>query len=229
MGAEGNGMSVTALPEKVKSELITEVNQLDKRVNGLKVVDDKSSQEATIVLKSVTEMKKRVTEKRNAIVKPIQESVKLIDAEFKKILEPLGKCESLVRAGMGEYFKKKERERIEAENKARAEALRKEKELSKELRSKNDLIRENAEQELMGATAKAEAKVPEKIKSVSTNVGMVTSRKEWKFSIINIDNIPEELLKPREVDSSKVKAAIKLGRKQIPGLRIWEDVITIVR
>ena len=51
-------------------------------------------------------------------------------------------------------------------------------------------------------------------------------RKVWKFEIVDETVVPVEYL---TVDERKIRAAVTLGAREIPGVRIYEDVSVAVR
>jgi hypothetical protein len=51
-------------------------------------------------------------------------------------------------------------------------------------------------------------------------------RKDWTFDLINISQVPREYL---TLDESKVKQAIRNGTKEIPGLKVYQKEIAILR
>jgi hypothetical protein len=166
------------------------------------------------------------------------------------------KREEAARKAAAELQEKLRREAEEANRKAREEAAKKAEEESARLRaiaeeearkrkaSEEELriLREKAEQERLEAIRKAEEEakareviapvVQEPIVPKESNVTRSESgvaayqRKTWTFEITDETQIPREYLK---VDEGKIRDAIKMGARDIAGIRIYETSTTVFR
>ena len=62
---------------------------------------------------------------------------------------------------------------------------------------------------------------------VRSELGVTAAlRQSWDFEIVDERKVPKKYL---SVDTAKVRAAIKAGEREIPGLRVYQRTTTIVR
>jgi len=67
--------------------------------------------------------------------------------------------------------------------------------------------------------AAAQAIVPSAKASVYTE-GRLTSRRRWKSEIVNPELVPSQY---RVIDEKLIRAAVRAGEREIPGVRIWQE------
>jgi len=204
---------------------------------------------ATEYLANIVARKKRIEVIRISYTQPLNETLRNINADFKKASAPLEEAEGIVKTKMIAY-RKIEADRIEAERKkeeekqwkieqkriadekkiADKEALKETKKIEKENLSK---AAENKEKKRIEDEKKAkqdeldkqgEEFVPEvdikQENTVHSESGAARMRKVWKFEIENEKQIPKAYL---TVDEVKIRKAIKGGVREIAGVRIYED------
>lgn len=148
---------------------------------------------------------------RTKLVKPLNDHVKMINAEFKKTTGPLSEADLLVRRGMTAYrnsqtFKEAEARRLEIEAQGRA------------------AVREGDVEtlaKLADVHAEALAEAPRKVETAS---GEARFRKVWKYEITDIEALPAGYWMPNE---KAIKAAVEEG-KQIPGVKSWQEETPII-
>lgn len=119
------------------------------------------------------------------------------------------------RAELAALEKKAEEERQAAARKAaeeRLEALRKAEEEAKKI-------------EVVAPTVVAPV-VQEAPKVTRTESGSASQRKVWTFEVVNEAEVPREFL---AVDEGRIRDAVKMGVRSIPGVRIFEETKTIFR
>ena len=106
------------------------------------------------------------------------------------------------------------------------------------MKSKNDLIREQAKQKLADTIEKIQAKSDEKtesiqakadekapvVKSVSTTTGNTVVKKVWDYDLINIDEVPTQYVK-KELIASAVRKAVNDGVREIAGIKIYQKTV----
>lgn len=157
--------------------------------------------------------------KRKDYVIPLKAVIDKLNADFSTILEPLEQAETIVKAGISlfrdtEDFKAKEVARLLAEYVA--------------TRAINDYRNETTQDTLETAQIailaqhEASADAP---KTVATQSGQARFRKDWKFEIIDEDEVPREMCTP---DPVKIRAWIKNGTRDIQGIKIWEETTPII-
>jgi hypothetical protein len=72
----------------------------------------------------------------------------------------------------------------------------------------------------------AAAPVEVKPQTVKTAMSATSIRQQWTFEILDEAKIPREYCKP---DNALINAAIKLGRRDIAGLRIYQKNVVVSR
>lgn len=150
-----------------------------------------------------------------------------------------------------QYMAKVELERREQERKAREATEELQRKLNAEAEEKNRLAREEAarkaeeeakarqasEAEIEAAKRKAEEEakkneiqaptvlapsIPAADTKVRTDGGTLAfTKKPWTFEIIDAEAVPREYCSP---DPKKIREAVKMGAREMAGVRIFEDI-----
>jgi len=191
-----------------KAEEIAVINNLDEEARAVEFL---------------TQTKRRakiVDEKRKEYVAPLKAVIDKVNDDFKTILEPLAQAEVIVKRGMttfrdSEELRKKQEAREEAERAAKAAVNTFKNEMTDESMGKA--------QEAIGALQEAKAEAPRTVEGASG--GQARFRKDWKFEIVDASIVPAEY---RVVDAALVRAAVKKGEREIPGVRIYEESTPII-
>jgi hypothetical protein len=139
---------------------------------------------------------------RVSMVKPLNDQVSGVNAQFRPGLNRLGTIEARLKGMMGQYTlaQREEQQRL---LQAAAEASR--------ARTAGDLalaLRQQAN----------EVVTPQK--------DGVTITKVWDWELLDAAPVPREYL---SVDPTKLNAAVKAGVREIPGVRIFETSKVVVR
>ena len=207
-----------------------DIHKLEVKAEGIVIKDAEQLNAAADILAAIKKQKKLIDDKRTSLVKPFNDAVKNLNAEFKPRIT---KAETLQRAlekAIREYHQ--EQARIAAEKKAaqEAEERRLEEEKQKKLAeavAKDDdkaLAEAAAAEEQQAVLAKQEVKEPEKkVETANTNTNLIDN---WKYQVVDEKAVPEHL---KSVDDKKVKAAIKAGLREMTGLRIYNEPIVSSR
>jgi hypothetical protein len=175
-----------------------------------KVVDAKTEADAVEFLVQIKTVAKKVDAERSFLVKPLNDHVKEINGKFKPYLTALEDAETMVKKGMTEYrqsaeFKALEDARLSLEQEAHL------------LVKEGDAV---GLQAVADAHKEASALAP---KSVQSDSGKAHFRTIKKFEITG--QIPIEYMMP---DEKKIKAAIEAGAN-IPGVKVWEEQVPVIR
>jgi len=165
------------------------------------------------------------------------------------------KQEEAARRAAQELQEKLRREAEEENRKVREEAVRKaEKELKErqakeaeargqetetiaeaEKRAKREAIeleaaRKKAEEEAKAAEIEAPVVlspvIPKQESVTRTEAGAAYQRKSWEFEVVTLEEVPREYL---ILDEKHVRDAVRMGIRQIPGIRIFETTKTVIR
>lgn len=173
----------------------------------MEIVDALSLEAATNTLGVIADTKKRVEERRQFFVKPLNDHVKTINNWFKSILAPLEQADSILRQKILKYRQEEARKRKEEE-----ERLRK-------------LMEEQAKQN-PEVPVPTTVIVPQLERTVQGAYGQVQAREVWMFKIVDESQIPREYLMPNE---KAIRAAVKGGVRNIPGVLIYKEESLAVR
>lgn len=143
--------------------------------------------------------------------KEIQEAAKHVNKSLKEALD-FNKSEEKSVTGPLEDIEKSLGEKISAFQSAAIEAAKIEQEDASSIK------------ELMGS--EVDVYVSEKPRDFEARSASTYQKESWQYSLEDFERIPRSYL---ALDESKVKAALKLGIREIPGLKIYQETKTIVR
>lgn len=193
-----------------------------KKAESIIIKNADDNQNMTNLIAEVVKKKKEIKAKRDAIVSPIKNSIKLIDEEMNKVLKPLELIEDLGKKAIGNYYlaeKEKERKEEEKARKEAEEKIRKEN-LAKKMASKNELTSELAKARVEEITDKAMEKVREvKTATISDKGTHVVTRMIWSYEVEDEKKVPREYL---QINPSAISTAVRNGVREIAGVKIFE-------
>ena len=206
---------ITVTPELAKMQEI--VPTLIDRANAFEVDTDQQYEKGSQVLNYLKTQATSLDKLRKHFKQPILESGRRIDAFFKELTAPAKDAIFIVQDKMSVWYRVKESERRKAEELAMiAERDRMKAQMERE-RIQKDMEAEGVEVEEEDLPPVPEAViVPEVIQASSTNV-----RKTWSFTVMDEKKVPRIYLK---LDEQAIKASIRDGVRDIPGLEIFEEV-----
>lgn len=196
---------------------VVDVPDLIEKAKSLDIADDTAYGLAGEIVKKIRSATRDADEERKKITGPLNESVRTVNALYKRMIEPLERAEAMLRAGMARYAVVK-REREEEERRKAQEIFLKAAEKA-EAEEKPDLA---------AAALDIAVRVEDKAtQAVKTGRATTTSRKAYQgFVIEDLSAVPAGYL---TVDERKVREAYQNGIRSIPGLKIIEGEIVIVR
>ncbi len=148
-------------------------------------------------LKLVNHKIKTVEAKRVEYTKPLLDQKRLIDSDFKAVIEPLKAFVTEVKGKMVEW--------------AREEQKRKD---AEQARIEEEAKKANPE------TLEVEVPVVNDMKTTRGEVSTTSIKKVWKFEVMDETMVPAEFMM---VDEAKIKQAIKEGNHFIKGVKIYQD------
>lgn len=217
-------------PLKVQAAMIA------KPAMSLKVTDDESQSKATVMLKDIKGCLNAIEDQRTNLVKPLNDWVKQVNSYAKEISTPLASSENHLKDQLKARAVELERIRAEEARKAEEERLRKE----KEIREKAEAEKAANDFDSLLATPEAaaekeavrEAALERETKAVQqehqaqskaiASIKVSGTRKVWKHEIVDVQLVPAEFL---IVDEVAIRKAVLAGARNIPGVRIFEDVV----
>ena len=177
---------------------------------------------ASEFLKKIKDTESKIEAKRLEFTKPLNQSLKAINATFKNLKEPLAKAKRTVSDKILSW------RRIEAEKvrKAEAEARKIEEEKIRKVQETCESeIDVKDKQEMIDKIM--EEKEPEAIiEKPKTTIGNTQARKNWTFEVTDFAKVPD---KYKMINRVEVKADIRAGGRDIPGIKIFQkETLSIV-
>lgn len=192
-------------------EVIRTAASMDAYTSHLVISSDIEKANASEMLARVAKMRKALEERRVYYTKPLLEHKKRIDDLFKRWTVPLEEIDRKIRQAITNYNAVVEEER------------RKKEELE---RKKRELLEEIAAEEGRELPPPAPVEPLPIPKTVRTSSGTVASRMVWDFEVEDEALVPREYL---AVDTAKIRAAVRAGVREIPGVKIFQREELMVR
>lgn len=204
-GAINPGVTDLAIPEKEKQIASNLASSVAGKAALLKVVDDASTSQANELLLAVKEMKEKVQERRDLIVKPLKLHIAVLENLFKPAKEELERADIELRRKVLAYRAKVAAVANEKRSKLMEEAQE----------AQEDGDQEKAEEIACEALA---VSAPARVMAVTT--GQVATRTVWKYEIVDVGAVPDEYW---SLDGQKISSAVKAGARTIPGVNIYSE------
>jgi len=178
-----------------------QVSPVVRRAESYEVETKENVEEASNYLLKIREVEKAIEAKRLEFTKPINQSLKAINSTFKELSSPLEKARKLLTDKILDW-RRKEQERIAAEEAKRMEEVRK-------LQSKG-------------------IEVPElpTIEKTEATIGKTQARKVWTFMVEDFSKVPDIY---KMINNVAVNDAIRNGHRIIQGLKIYQEEILAIR
>ena len=182
------------------------------------IVDDQTNAIAIDLVAQIKTLAKKLETKRKEIVAEPNKFVRQVNSFCKKFSEPLTAAEKALKTKIGQY-----QYRLELERRKKEEEIRKKNE---ELQRKLEEEAKKVGVEAPKITPLPASKSPDE-RVVRTDTGASAhTRKTWKAEIVDPGKVPREYCEP---SMKLINNAVKMGVREIPGVRIYQDVQAIVR
>jgi len=196
--------------------------------NGIQ--DDFIAGHAADFARDLKQASAALDETRTRIKKPVLHAQRMIDGEAKKITDQVTAAVREVETRVTAYLRAKEvAARAAAEAEAQRLALEAETRIA-EANETNDETAIEAAVESMDAASKADemanARALELTRTRGVGGALTALKDNWVAELVDITKVPAAYL---QLNDSVVKAAIKSGVRDIPGIRIWNDAKAFVR
>lgn len=143
--------------------------------------------------------------KRKEFTKPLKDEAKRIEAQFKPTADALTRADALLRQKLLSYREVTEREAAKARNELVAQA-----EAAAEAGDNEQAL--VLSQQAMSTDSGLAVTTP-------TDNGSVQVKHVWAFEVDDMGAVPPEYF---TLDEAKVRAAVRAGTRQIPGIRIFQ-------
>lgn len=193
-----------------------EIDRLKGDVELVAIQTDDHLKGAVAMAGQAKSLGKKIEEQRKTIIEEPSGFVKAVNAFAKDFTSKLEAIEQNLKRKIADYQYKLELARRDAERKAQEAARKLQEQLNKEAEEKK--------------VAPVEVPMPvmPKADTVARAETGATAhvRKEWKGEIISPEEVPREFCSP---DPRKIRDAVKAGIRSIPGIRIFEDIQSVIR
>ena len=179
-----------------------EIKTLEKQVSPLLAEAGKyiiksveEVDEASLFLKKVRDAERNLEAKRLEFTKPLNQSLKAINATFKQLKNPLTQARELLTGKILDW------KRTETQRLVKEEARRRAIQDSHEAKGH-------------------EVKAPVVLERPENKIGNTQTRKVWAFRLVNLSIVPEEY---KLLNQTLVRKAIRDGARTIPGIEIYQE------
>lgn len=220
-------IEVKPIETKEIKEMTTNAEQTLTTCQNLKIKGQEEYSYAGECLKQIKSKMTNLEDKRKEITRPLDVAKKAVMDLFRKPLDMLSEAERIIKKGLLTYQQEQETLRREQEKKlteqARKEEERKRKALEERARKaeekgnleKAEELREKKEEVFVPAPV-----VPNQVEKIRG----VTTKKIWKFRIVDANLIPREYLIPNEKMLGDIARATKDTLK-IPGIGFYSEEV----
>lgn len=199
------------------------------------VETDQHVEAYTAASKQLAALAKRAEERRKIEKEPHLQAGRDVDAFFKTFADRLDKATGVLRTRVGVYLSKKAAEerarREEQERKAREEAELRLRQAAEAEEAKKGLVADlaldaaaDAERKAAGYAQAAAAPVAD-LARTKTEAGTAGLKTEWTFRIDDLSKVDLNALRafiPQSAVEQALRAAVRAGVRQAPGVTIYE-------
>ena len=204
-------------------KLTTEAGSLAANYEDFAVTNAIGYRDAAEDLKIIKGQLNQVNEKRLEITRPMDAAKKAVMDFFKPVVSRLEDAERHVKRAMVEWKAEEDRKAREAQRLEQERARKREEKLRKEAEAKREAGKE-ARADILEDRAEATQAAP--VAPAAPKVEGISTRKVWKFEVLDKTQLPAEYLIANEKAIGGVVRALK-GDTNIPGVRVYsEDVVS---
>lgn len=197
--------------DKKIAEIKKDTQAISLKVQKLpKITDEKMAVKATELLTQIKARYKRIEELRLSYTKPLNESLRRINADFKSALNPLEELERKVKTAIIDFRAEVERKRREEERRLQEEARKKAIEEAKKNKVSQKKAVENA---VMPTIERQET-------TMQSKSGMVKARMVTKFKVVDQNKVPDKYW---VIDESLIRQDVRNGLMKIDGVEIYQE------
>lgn len=188
---------------------------MERMAGNVVIKDSESNALAVTIAGHIKKTARKIEDACKSYVGPFNAHVKDVNALAGEIRLPLERAEKDLKKKLNAFAAQQELERRKSEETARK-------------RAQEEQERLNREAEAAGVEAPVVPEVvePEEPTSVRTAGGTAYMQSRWTFGLEDLGKVPAEYLM---LDERRVRAAIKAGVREIPGLKIFEQKSMAIR
>lgn len=191
------------------------VTDMERQAAELEVKSSEAAQNATEMTGQVKRLAKSIDERRKEIIAEPDSFVRKVNGFVKPLSDRLKTLEGFLKRKLSDFAYQQELARREAERLQREAAEKLQAELNQQAAAKG------VEPVQVAPVALQQKQGPTRSDTAVASTVMV-----WKHEVTDPKAVPREYLM---VDDAAIKAAIRGGIREIPGVRIYEDAEMRVR
>jgi len=215
---------------KLNPEMQKEIQQFEEtalKFQDFKVTTQEQYTTAGDYLRSIKQSSKKLEDLRVSMTKPLDESKRRIMDLFRQPLEKLIQAELALKRGMLGYQQEQERKRREEEDRLQEIARKEAERLSRRADKAEDKGNIAKAEELRLKSQETASITPFVAPTIQKAEGTST-KKLWKFEVVNSDLIPREYLTP---DLIKIGKMVRASGEilSIPGIKIYSEETLSIR
>lgn len=216
-----------------------DIEGVEQEHQKITVTNEEEKVVAVEFLSSIKKRIKRIEDLRKFYVQPFKDQVKIIDNEFKVQIERLKKVFNAGDDQVTAYIREQERiarEKYEKEKREEEERQRKIAEEKKRLEEEAKKASDEEEKKRLQEEMKKKEEEAKEVKPVEveqpesqtrTKEGLMSTRKNWTFKIVNEKLIPAKYW---IIDEKAIrKDIVQGGEREIPGVDIYQEINTSYR
>jgi len=183
--------------------------ELIELANAHMVIDQSQADEANEILTKINHGLKQIEAKRTSFTAPLNQSLKEINASFKKMVEPIKYAKDELTSRLMTW-RRQEQSMIDAEREKAVREEERRRKIQEAHAAKGHVVKED---------------ITPVVKPIPFSVNDTTKvQKRWTHEI------EDEALVPREyliVNGPAITAAVRAGVRDIPGVKIYQKEIAV--
>lgn len=208
-------------------DIVADLRSLHKDIEGTRVDEKDPFLRAERAVDGFFEpLKKTVTSMQTSVTGQVHAYLNRIAAEERARREAVAAEE---RRRAEELRRQEDERRQKAEDARRAQARQRHQEVADALSKEAD----QADNMAQAMETEIEATKPADLARTRSNQGTLSTLKsEWVFAIEDLEAVPLDKLRPylhREAIEKAIRAFVRVGGRELPGVRIYETTSAIVR
>lgn len=196
--------------DKKLAEIKKDTQSMSNKVSKLTITNEKNVLNATELLTQIKARAKRIEEIRLGYTKPLNDSLRKINADFKGALKPLSEMEGNIKRAIIDYRAEIERKRQAEEDRLRKEAEAKAKAEAKKKKISVKKVLENTPMPI----------VEKQDKTIASKSGSVKARMVTKFRIVDENKVPKKYW---VIDEKLIRDDVRNGQMIIAGVEIYQE------
>ena len=214
-----------------RKAIILEPSEFVKGVNAIcKIVTDSTDEAERITKQKIGQHQAKLELERLEAERKAREATEILQRKLQAEADEMNRRaveEARLRVEAEQKIKR-EKEEAEARERGakRAELAALEEKAEEERQAALKRAEEDAAKIAIVAPTVVQPVVQEAPRVTRTELGSASQRKVWTFEVVNEAEVPREYLM---VDEKKVRDSVRMGTRNIEGIRIFEEVTTVFR